>query len=220
MGWPVPAHIDPELTPPPQDPPRPESLEDYDTIAPPIREQLDMLATHQRELTSAISRNWGAQVAATQLDRIDQKLSDIATSVTRHQTLLDENLVPQLDRWRAATDELTRQLPRITAAVEGLTLMVNAIDLRQRNLELEFRTAGVRVDGSIHGMTSRLDSHAAEISTHATRITALETNNRDEVVASNAITKRDKKLIGWAAGAGAVIAFVVSQLKTIIGWFH
>ena len=216
-GYPV--HVDPELTPPPQEMPRPESRDGYDSISPPIREQLIALADGLGQVTHAVGKIWDARNDGTRLDRIDDKLAAVAAMLTRHQTILDDNLIPQLDRWRATTDELAAQLPRISAALEGLSLMVSAIDRQQRNLEIEVRTDAARTQATLSGLAVELATLHSTTAGHDDRITALELVHRDARVGSRAISRRDKKLIGLAAGGAGVVTFIAAKWSWLTSLF-
>lgn len=212
---------DPETyTPPPQDPPRPSDRPGYSSIAPAIREQFDALADDLGNLTTAIGKVWDARKDGGRLDRIDDKLAAVAAMITRHQTILDDNLIPQLDRWRATTDELAAQLPRISAALEGLSLMVSAIDQQQRRLELEVRTDAVRTERELTSIATQVAHLAAESDRHDERISSLETAARDVRVGSSAISKRDKKLIGLTAGGAGVVTFIAAKWSWVTSLFR
>ncbi len=215
----VPVHVDPEHTPPPQEPPRPSSMRGYDSISPPVREQLDALADGLGNVTQAFGKIWDARKDGDRLDRIDDKLAAVAEMLTRHQTILDDNLIPQLDRWRATTDELAAQLPRISAALEGLSLMVSSIDRQQRALELEVRTDRTRTEGTIEQLNEQVDGLRGDIARHERRVSELEQARRDERVGTRAISRRDKKLIGLAVGGSAVVTFIAAKWSWLTSLF-
>ena len=215
----VPVHVDPEVTPPPQEPPRPSSRPGYDSIPPPIRAQFDALADDLGGLTEAIGKVWDARKDGARLDRIDDKLGAVAGMLTRHQTILDDNLIPQLDRWRATTDELAAQLPRISAALEGLSLMVSSIDRQQRQLELEVRTDRTRTEGTLEQLNEQVDGLRSDIARHERRVAELEQARRDERVGTRAISKRDKKLIGLAVGGASVVTFIAAKWSWFVSLF-
>lgn len=217
-GYPV--HIDPELTPPPQEMPRPATRHGYDSIPAPIAAQLDALADGLGQVTNAVGKIWDARNDGTRLDRIDDKLAAVAAMLTRHQTILDDNLIPQLDRWRATTDELAAQLPRISAALEGLSLMVSAIDNQQRRLEIEVRTDAVRTHDTLAGLAVEVATLHSTTAGHDDRITALELDHRDARVGSSAISKRDKKLIGIAVTGGSVVTFIAAKWSWLVSLFR
>ncbi len=173
-----------------------------------------------RALQGAIADIWAERANGNRLDKIDTKLDELATVTTRNQTVLDEILVPQLEKWSDATDELARQLPKMAAALDGLTNMVREIDLRQRALESDVRAEVARRDGAQVGLVSRLDSHAVEIASHSTRLTSLETKNRDERIASTAISRRDKKLIGVAVACASVATFIAAKFQWLVSLFR
>lgn len=201
----VPEFVEPEVTPPPQDPPRPDTLRGFESIPPPIKDQLNMLADGLGQVTAALGRRWD-QLDGKRWDRLEDNIASIATSVTRHETILAE-LRPQLDRWRAVTDELAQQLPKLVGALEGLTLHVRSIDSRMRDLELEVRALTERT----RGHRDDLDGHREREAEIIKRISSLETIESNRTAADHALAMAGLKksgLVGSAAGA----------VVTAIGW--
>lgn len=207
----LPTYVEPETTPAPQEPPSPDGIPGYSTISPPIRERMEQLAAQQSQVTA-----WLGKLAELRdgqwLSRIDDRLSAIAKSTTRHEAILDE-LRPQLDRWRATTDGLATQIPKLLSMVEGLTLHVRSIDDRMRSLELDVRALTERTREHAEAVEAAADRESALVD----RLARLEQIERDRETTAAAIAKVEHKKsrnAGAASGGaiGAVIAAVIAAL--------
>ena len=212
-GWPVETHDDDE-TPPPQEMPLPASSTSYDSIPPPIREQLDMLATGLGDVTRAIGKVWDARRDGERLDRVDAKLATLASAATRHETVIVDRVIPQLEQLAAATDGIARELPRIAATLEGLAITVGALDRRLRDLEVQLRTDGQRWDKEHSATAVRVEAAEAQVRAHELRLQSLES----AAAVSKALAKNERRKsggLGAALGtlAGAIASAVYSWLK-------
>lgn len=199
--YPRPASAVPTAVDPDDEPSIPISvaeIQQSDTMPPPLREQL----------ARVVAVGEGLWPLRRQIERIESNVAAIARSVTVHDTLLGE-LKPQLDMWRAATDDLRQQLPKLIGMVEGLTHHVRSIDARMRDLELEVRSLGERSSGHTDDIAAAQTGHQAL----AIRVVALETAHRDRAVESTASAKRDK---WWIAGITALVGFAAGSLPTVI----
>lgn len=176
-------------------------IQSSDTMPPPLMEQL----------VRVVEIGEGLWPLRRQIERIEANVASIAKSVTVHEVVLSE-LRPQLDRWRAATDELTQQLPKLIGMVEGLTHHVRSIDARMRDLELEVRSLGERSAGQADDIVAAQDGHKALVS----RVHNIEQAMRDKSVATVAIAKRDK---WWFAGLAAVVGFAASNISRVVEFF-
>lgn len=222
-----PIHIDPELTPPPQEPPLPSTRAGYETIAPEIREQIDALAENLGTLTRAVDKVWDARKDSEQLGRIDTKLGTLAGYATEHHTLLHQQVWPAVKALMATVDELSRQMPALLNQVATMANMVTDVDRRLRQLEVDMRLHGERAAATTSALKQRLS--AAEtangeldtaLAAAVVRIGKLETKNRDEHVASTAISKRDKKLIAAAVAGGPIVTFIAAKWSWFTSLFH
>lgn len=212
LGVPV-VEVSDELTPPPQEPPP----RDYDSVPPPIRAVLEAQDATQRELVEAVGKVWQlrhvGELIADRLDRFEFNLAAIAKSTTVHETILAE-LKPQLDRWRAATDGLSQQLPKLIGSLEGLTLHVQTVDSRMRHVELEVRVLGERSNGHADALEVRERWHDALVK----RVHALEQIESNRAATTQALAETERKKSRTAGGAaggviGAVIAAVIAALR-------
>jgi hypothetical protein len=211
-GYPV--HVDPEETPPPQMPPE---LEDGG-----IADRVDRLETGVTQMIEAFGKVWDARKDGNRLETMSKDMSAIATMATRHQTLLDELLVPQLDHWRATTDKLSAEIPRLAAAAEGLRLMVSSIDQKQISLEVKHGTSEARTAGEIKDLGARVAAVDNALGEHRKRIDQLELANRDESVAIEAVATSDRKRLNIIRAAvvvgSTVFGFVVAKGAAILSW--
>lgn len=213
----IPVQVDHELTPPPQDPPAPSTLEGYTTIAPPIRAQLDMLHGGIDQLTGAVSKLWEARSDGQRLDNIDSKLGTLATAATRHNTMLDEFVVPGIKECMASTDAVALQLPKIIAQLEGFTLAFNSLNQHVRAMELTASVDRERFASEHRALMARVLITEAARDEHEGRIALLERKQRDGEVVTRALAKTERRksgAVGAAVAAGAVA--VVEVLKKLV----
>lgn len=169
-----------------------------DTMPPPLMEQLARVA----EIGEGL---WPLRRS---IERIESNVASLARTATVHETVINE-LRPQLDRWRAATDDLTQQLPKLIGMVEGLTHHVRSIDARMRDLELEVRSLGERSSGHADDL-----AHAvADNADLAKRMAVVELHIRDSATSTVAIAKRDK---WWMAGLSAAVGAIAG----VVPWLY
>lgn len=225
----TPIHLDPELTPPPQEPPRPETRAGYSTIDPAVREQLDALADGLGSLTTAVGKVWDARKDVERLDRIDMKLGTLAEYATEHHTLLHQQVWPAVKELMKATDELGRQLPTLLVQVEAMSNLVSDVDQRLRNLERDMGVQAERFASHRQELEARVratevtgNAHDVRLIALSNRIEALELVNRDEAVGETAIVKSDEKRLrwiraAWIAGSG-IFGFIVAKGAAIFSW--
>lgn len=213
-GYPV--HVDPEETPPPQMPP---GIEDGG-----IADRVDRLETGVEQMLEGIGRLWDARKDGTRLETMSKDMSAIATMATRHQTLLDDLLIPQLDHWRATTDKLGSEIPRLAAAAEGLRLMVSSIDQKQHALEVKHGASEVRTASEIRDLGARVAAVDTQVGDHQKRIVQLELANRDESVAIDAVSKSDKRRLALVRGlvvvGSGVIGFIAAKWAALVSLFR
>lgn len=211
-GYPI--HVDPEMTPPPSEPPKPDTLDGYDTISPPIQHQLEVLADGLGQATAAIGKMWDLR-DTTRFDRMEANLAAIAKSTTMHEAILGE-LRPQLDRWRAATDHLAGQLPRLTSVVEALTLQLGSLDTRLRNVEVTVAKLGENVadvDQDVNQRFAIAEAHRVELDK---RMRTLEDERTRRDASTQAIAKQERKKSNKLSG---LIAAVVAAVGAVISHF-
>jgi hypothetical protein len=216
FGFPV--HVDPDLTPPPQEPPSPSDVDGSDTIAPPVRAVLEQHTEQFAKLSG-----WLEKLAplrdGNRFDRIEATLAAIAAVSNRHQSMLDDMLVPQLDRWRATTDEIHGQVPRLIASIEQITILVGNIEQRIRAVEITVAMMVKRVDDDSKDYEKWFASAEKDrehlrsrIAAESNRITALEQVERDRVVEQQAIAKIARKK---SRNAGALVGGGAAGLVAI-----
>lgn len=209
----VPVEIDPEVTPPPQEPPEPSSLTGYETIPTPIREQLNMLAHGLGEATAAIGKVWDARKDGERLDRIDSKLATLAEYATKHQTMLHEFVMPAIKECMSSTDAVAMQLPKMLAQLEAVTMTVGNIDRQVRAIELEMRTSKERAESDHRALAALVAAQGTALSDQENRLDSLERKERDREVVSRALAKAERRKSG---AVGGTVAAVVSGIVAII----
>lgn len=212
-GHGVPTKIDHELTPPPQEPPEPSSLRGYDSIPPPIREQLDMLAHGLGEVTAALGKVWDARKDGERLDRIDTKLAVLAEHATKHETMLDQFVVPAIKDGMRATDEVASQMPAVIQQLGTLTALLTNVDNRLRTYETNLTVVTRRFDDAQVDRAERDAATEKRLSDQDQRIDALERKERDREVIQKALAKSNRAKAG---GIGALAAGVVSAIAAAL----
>lgn len=202
----APEYIEPELTPPPVSV---DELPGFDSIPPPIQEQLRMLSARQdRALSARAHGEW--------LERVDEKLGAIATCVTRHETVLDQMLVPGFKECAASTDKIAHQLPKIIASLEAVTLTVGNIDHRLRNLEVRMETNAERADARHAALDLRVAEAEALHRSHTLRLKEIEDKQLSAEATEKALAKTSRKSGGASGGiVGAIVAAAIAAAQAI-----
>ena len=178
-------------------------------------------------LSDGLSKVWGARRDSELFDRIDSKLGTLAEYATSHETLLREFVVPGIKDMMSRNAEFQQRWPVAIAAMEQTAKAVDGMALRLVRLEQsmerwehETKTRDEKHSSTFGGLSARIDSVSADVARQQNRIEQLEVKNRDEVIVSHALTTRTKLLITIGTVAGGAVAGVLSQIKTILGWFH
>jgi hypothetical protein len=210
----VPISIDAELTPPPQEPPSPDTLRGYDSIPSPIRDQLDMLAQGLGEVTAALGKVWDARKDGERLDRIDSKLATLADHATKHETMLDQFVVPAIKDGMRATDEVASQMPVLVQQLATLTSLLTAVDNRLRTYETNLVVITRRFEDSELERDERHMATEKRLNTHDDRIEELERKERDRIVVSKALAKSER------VKSGGITAAVAAGIVTLAEVIH
>ena len=193
----APEYIEPELTPPPI---AIDEIPGFDSIPPPIQEQIRMLSARQdRALSARTHSEW--------IERIDEKLGTIAKCVTRHETVLDEMLVPGFKSCAAATDQIAHQLPRIITSLEAVTITVGNIDHRLRNLEVRMETSAAKAEAQHAALDLRVADAEAQHRSHTLRLKEIENHLLSADATEKALAKTSRKSGG---ASGGIVAAIVS----------
>jgi hypothetical protein len=194
---------DDDLTPPPQEMP----LAPMDDVPAPIRQQLALLADGVQD---AKLYAYQTRIASHRLDQVDAKLGAIATTLTRHQTILDEHLVPQLDRWRAVTDGIAKDLPSILDKLEGVVDTLERFDRRLRDLEVEIKLNVQKLAASQDALAVRMAAAEAKSIDLALRVVQLETREVGRDAVDQALTKGQRnQVLKLTTGGGGLVGVVL-----------
>lgn len=233
-GVPAP-EIDPEPTPPPQDPPKPESIAGFTLIPAEIREQFKQLSASVVDLTQASQRTWDNRHNNARIDRMEQSLTANLQDNAAIGALLHDFVMPGLKASMARIDVLLthhegskvrqevfyeQDWPRFTKSFELLVDRIGRIERTQDRQETDMRVQGERF-ASTHGvLVARVNAteqvanaHAMQISVMGTRATALERVNEDVKLQTEAVSKSERRRMGWIS---AFIAGVIASLGAII----
>ncbi len=193
----APEYVEPELTPPPISV---DEIPGFDSIPPPIQEQLRMLSARQdRAISSRAYTEW--------VERIDEKLGTIAGYVTRHETMLNEVLIPGFKECARSTDSIAHQLPKIIASLEAVTLTVSNIDNRLRDLEVRMKLSAAQSDAQHAAMELRVAGTEAAARLHELRLKEIENKQLSADATEKALAKTSRKSGG---ASGGIVAAIVS----------
>lgn len=212
FGYPV--HIDPELTPPPQEPP-PIEKRALETLPPPLQ---DHLAAQQR--TIAELTHWVGKLDylrdGSRLDTIEERIISLASEASYQRATLD-SIRPNIDYWRNATDSVTEQLPKLIGSIEAMTLLVGGMDQRLRAVEFAIN----RHEAREREWEERYVESKRQRAEHALRITHLEQVDRDRITTQKALAKVERKQSrragGVVGGGAAVIVGVLWKIAEHLG---
>lgn len=199
---------DEALTPPPIDI---ESIRGMgDTVPPPLRDQLETMAGWIGKLSAE-------RLGADRLNRIERDMSALARSATRHEAMLDEMLVPQLQQWRAATDSISQQLPKLIASIESMALLVGDIDRRLRAVEITVSKLVDRVSDDGEQVEHRLGELGDELRAAQKEIRDLQDKERDRDTTQRALAKAERKTSNkWAAIIAAAIGAIGTAISQLV----
>lgn len=214
----APQHVDPELTPPPMEPARPESISGYDTLPPAMRQQFSLMADGLGTLTEAVGKVWDARNVAPQLERLEQKVDGYVSDAVANSTQLREFVLPAIKGMMAKLDVVTSQhdrnhgrgeqffdqdWPRMVTTLEKLDQRLD--DLCKRLTRLEESVD--RLNVTVGGVAARVTAVEAIGNSHDVRITALERRFADQETAAKAEQAVVVRHKGWAKAAwGALVA--------------
>jgi hypothetical protein len=219
----VPVSIDPEVTPPPQEPP----------LAPgaTLAVRVDRIESYLSKLTSDVGRVWDARDIGPKLEAMSVELRGYTVDLVEVTTKMREFAMPAIKSLTSRIEEAAGYInhergrseqfwgtewPRMIKVIEKLDARFD--DLVERLSRLERQTD--TLNHNIGGQGARLSSVEAVGNSHDVRITALERRFMD----ADAGDKRQAKLFSWArAGFVVVVAIVsavASNLPAIMTWLR
>ncbi len=219
----VPIYVDPEVTPPPIEPPPPEVFERM----PPI-DQLKSLHRAMETHTPALVAAYESRNDGRRIDRLELEVKDTARSASRVEVTLAEFVRPAIVGMMARLDVLLGdhernkgrdeafrdvEWPRTSKQVDALEDRIAAISRSQERQEIEWKTITAGLSGEIGAL--RLDVRA-----HHGRIEMIELRHRDATVGD----ARQAKIFSWAKvallGIATLVGAVVSHIGTIVAFFQ
>jgi chorismate mutase len=171
-----------------------------------LNAQVSALQAAVNKQVRASNRDWGFRDAADRLDRIESNLGTLAASATRSETILSEHS-KSLDHWRAATDAVARDLPRMLVAIEGLTLTVQNVDHRLRDLEVRMQTSAAVAEAKHAAADLRMADAETVVARHEIRLKEIEDNQLVADATKRALAKTSRKSGG---ASGGIVAAIVS----------
>lgn len=178
-----------------------------DTMPPPLLEQL----------TRVVEIGEGLWPLRRHIERIEANIAGLAKTATRHESLLDDMLVPQLQHWRASTDSISQQLPKLIASIESMALLVGDIDRRLRAVEITVSKLVDRVTDDGEQVEHRLGELQDELVTAQKEIRDLQNKERDRETTQRALAKSERKTSNkWAAGIAAAIGAIGTAVSHLV----
>lgn len=222
----VPAHVDPEVTPPPMEPPNPATIEGFETIPPSIARQLEMLHGGQAQLTTAITRVWPARDVSSQIEHLQREVSGYTRDVAESSALLQGFVMPAIKTAMTRLDVLTshhernagrserlfsEELPRLSEAVSKLATQIETA-VRKLDDRLDL------LDQRQARMESALDMvamHTLQLKQHDDRLAMMERRNADKDAGDQRealVVKRHR------AYAMALVSAISTAAGIVGGW--
>lgn len=230
--------IDPEKTPPPQEPPKPEEVPGFMAIPEEIQAQFKLLSASVVDLTQAQQRTWDNRHNSVRIERMEQTLSANLQDNAAVGALLHDFVMPGLKASMARIDLLLthhegtrvrqevfyeRDWPQFTKSFDALVDRIGRIERTQDRQETDMRMQGERFASSHGVIAARVNAtenvanaHAMQLGLHGTKITALERINEDAKLQTEAVSKAERRRMGWIS---AIIAGVIASLGAIINAF-
>jgi hypothetical protein len=220
----VPEYIDPEVTPPPQEPPKPSDLDGFDSIPPPIQDQLRMLAAGLGQVTDALGKVWDARKDGERLEKIDNKQDIANREISELVATVREFIMPAIKASQGRIDLLLqhheanklrvelfydREWPAAVKALEGMTERLGRVERGQERQEHEMRGMSDRLNANQNALAARITA----VEQFESRLAMIERDKRDVDVTSSALARRTRTvttvlstLAGLVAGlAGSFI---------------
>lgn len=146
----TPVHVDPELTPPPIEPPKPRTITGYESIPPEVQAQLDTLRDSIAEATTAIARVWDVRNVGSQIERLETKVDGYTKDAIESAAQLRQFVLPSLKHQMAKLQELSayhernvgrserlwrEELPAMKRSLEQLDERFDRLDGRLARIE-------------------------------------------------------------------------------------
>lgn len=160
---PFPLEVDPELTPPPREPPDITATPGFDELDPATREPILALHHAQRELDVAVSKLWDVRKVPEQLAALQ---ATVAVLAERSRDIAS---------FQAAVNQHAGQLYRLAVAVEGrreidarMTAALEQLNDRLHEMQESYARDKATADSAIAQTKSEAAELAAEIKTEAT----------------------------------------------------
>ncbi|MEO7895902.1 MAG: hypothetical protein ABIR65_01265 [Pseudolysinimonas sp.] len=229
-----PSFIDHELTPPPQAPPSPDTLPDYDTISPPVREQLAAQHAGIERLTAGLEQVWDARRDGARFDRLEDKVDGLATDSARTTALFETFLRPSVMALQAAVSGVEtymhsalardeafaeHQWPQMQGALERVTKMCEQIVERLNRTEQHVdRLIGLDDTRrqSLHALTVANDVQDMRLAALEKRFADTDAGDKRELVIVTRSKARRAAIVGGIASVGAAVAAGVQWLVTYL----
>lgn len=235
QGHPIVA-IDHELTPPPLAPtPLADRVNDYDSIAPPVREVVEALRDDIGVVVTALGRVWDGRADSSRIARLEAKIDGYANETSQHSAQLDTFVMPAVKALTAKLDVVLqytersrieserfsdRDWPAVTKTLEAIQKTLDGLDNRLDRLE---RTLDKIVDQvGAHG--SRIGAVEQICNAYDVRITNLERLNADRRLVTESEQKATARIFNRArmvlVAVIAVVSFLAANGPAIVAWLR
>lgn len=205
--------VDPEVTPPPHEPPQLIP----DNLPIELRDHLVMITERLTDVTQGLRQVWGSRKDSEHLERIESKIGTLAEYATKHQTMLHEFVMPGIKECLSSTDRIDIQFSKITTQLEAVSMLLNRVDTRLRELEGQLVMANERFNSKTEAIEIRMDHSEEQLTRLDNRLDKLERVERDREVIAKTLAKQERKKSG-AIGAtvGAVAAIITEIISHIV----
>lgn len=219
----VPIIVEHELTPPPQEPPQPSELEGYDSIPPPIREQLQMLRNATANNAEALAKVWAARHEIERVDKHAVRIEQLGIEATRVDTLLNTGVWPAIKAFGPMLTKLSEDKAHNDAVREQFWKDWSTLSRQFREMgerQSKFDRALDSLTADLRAARKQLDAADVDGREALRRLRGIEQTDRDELTATHALARRgvrNRRVIGAAA---AVAGFLIGVADKIFHWFR
>lgn len=212
----VPVEIDPELTPPPHEPPRADEFE-----AMPFGEQLRALRDVAAGNNDAIRSVWELRHVGERLSCVERAVTGYTQQVAHHQASLDQ-WVPVVKECLGRIDHALNQQSRTESRLEVFfdvewPKIADALDDVGTSLR-DLATRMGRLEANQDRVAGSQLAQAGQIVALEVRVSALEVSKSTSLIRAD----ERRRIAGWAqaglVGLGAVVTFLLTKGPAVWAW--
>ena len=170
----IPVAIDPEETPPPQEPPKLEDL--VGDLPPEFRAPFMALGNAVRELDVGLTRVWDARNVPEQIKQLTTAVGVLVqrTAHVEEFTRAVNQQAGQLHRIAVWMEERNKDSEKDARDVEALSARVTAIETSAAGFTATIGAAVQRIEKAVEGVVRRVEENAADAKALEVRVRSLE----------------------------------------------